>query len=312
MNLKDIYSLWLFVLVVREKTFTRAAAVAHMTQPPLSNHIRLLEERLGVKLFERTTQKVTLTLEGQLLYPRAEKFFETAKQFFEDVEGLSKRREKRYIIGSFGWMLSSFVLPLVTELQEEHDQIRYELRKLNSNDASSLVKDSEIDISYAYSEPLMRSSIESKPVAKIKLAVAIRESDPLSSRTSLSLEDMKNYKCVCISSEISSGLYQFNSLLASKYSYEIYSGSRITDFFDQAIEARIRSSSFALLSPVVAKYLPKEVKLIPLKEDISLTLIRLRRKELSEDFIKELKEKEKKFLSRLAGITYLSDENLSN
>lgn len=57
----------MFVLVARERSFTRAAAQLGMSQPALSRSMRQLEERLGVRLLARTTRSVSPTEAGEQL-----------------------------------------------------------------------------------------------------------------------------------------------------------------------------------------------------------------------------------------------------
>jgi LysR family transcriptional regulator, benzoate and cis,cis-muconate-responsive activator of ben and cat genes len=61
MNLRQLEC---FRVLAEELNFTRAAEKLHMAQPPLSRQMKLLEETLGVTLFERTKRMVRLTPEG--------------------------------------------------------------------------------------------------------------------------------------------------------------------------------------------------------------------------------------------------------
>lgn len=67
-----------FVTVAEERHFGRAATRLSMTQPPLSQAIRALEDALGVVLFARTKRSVALTAVGAALLPDVRKLLEAA------------------------------------------------------------------------------------------------------------------------------------------------------------------------------------------------------------------------------------------
>ena len=60
-----------FLAVAQTLHFSRAAALLHVSQPALSQQVRLLEEDLGARLFERTSRQVALTAAGEALLQAA-------------------------------------------------------------------------------------------------------------------------------------------------------------------------------------------------------------------------------------------------
>lgn len=108
MNLRLLQSYWFFYLVVKEGSFTKAASVASMCQPPLSMHIKKLEDSLGVKLFERSNKKAVLTKEGRAIFPVVEKFLAKTEIFFDQVQANLDGMEKKSYLRIFRLAFTAF------------------------------------------------------------------------------------------------------------------------------------------------------------------------------------------------------------
>jgi DNA-binding transcriptional LysR family regulator len=76
----EFFQMRCFVAVADEQSFRRAADRLNMTQPPLSRQIRLLEERINLKLLDRSTKHVHLTHAGESFYHSAVDILKRSEQ----------------------------------------------------------------------------------------------------------------------------------------------------------------------------------------------------------------------------------------
>src|SRR6266436_2827391 len=67
----DLYELALFQLVVKQRSFTKAAEIAGLTQSAITRQIQGVENGLGIQLLERTTRNVSVTPAGEFLFHEA-------------------------------------------------------------------------------------------------------------------------------------------------------------------------------------------------------------------------------------------------
>src|ERR1700712_5657051 len=89
----DLRQLRYFVALATQQHYGKAAGVLHVTQPALSRQIRLLEEELGVQLFERHARGAAPTEEARLLLDRALFLLRYAEQTKSDL--LARQTEPR-------------------------------------------------------------------------------------------------------------------------------------------------------------------------------------------------------------------------
>jgi LysR family transcriptional regulator, glycine cleavage system transcriptional activator len=84
-RLPSLTALRMFEATARHASFTKAAAELHVTQAAVSHQLRALEDRLGIKLFQRSTRRLSLTPAGQRLLPAVSDAFETLSRAVADI-----------------------------------------------------------------------------------------------------------------------------------------------------------------------------------------------------------------------------------
>jgi DNA-binding transcriptional LysR family regulator len=127
MNRDDASDLLAFLAVARERSFTRAAAKLGMTQSALSQIVRNLEERIGVRLLNRTTRSVTPTQAGERLFSSIGPKF---SEMDADLAALSELREKpagtiRLTAGEYA--ASEILFPALAQLLPKYPDINVEV-----------------------------------------------------------------------------------------------------------------------------------------------------------------------------------------
>ncbi|MGF6698496.1 DNA-binding transcriptional LysR family regulator [Paraburkholderia sp. MM5496-R1] len=132
-TIPDLRQLRYFVTVAEEKHFGRAAARLSMTQPPLSQAIRALEETLGVELFARTKRSVELTAVGADLLPEVQRLLAAAEGLRPLAQSLA-RGEAGVLSLAFVSTADYGLLPLLLrDFGARHPRVRLELTEATSD-----------------------------------------------------------------------------------------------------------------------------------------------------------------------------------
>jgi DNA-binding transcriptional LysR family regulator len=178
-----------FLVLAEELHFRRAAERLCIAQPPLSQQIQQLEQRLGFRLFERTQRRVELTAAGSL-------FYEEVRDIFARLERATALA-KRAALGEVGRLAIGFVgtasyevLPLVLrEFRSRFPEVDLQLRELVSARQAEALREKRIQVGFAR-PPLVSQGIRCETLLQEPLLVALPETHPKAERTSISLSDL--------------------------------------------------------------------------------------------------------------------------
>ena len=120
----EIRQLRMFREVVDAGSISEAARRMNLSQPPLSYHMKMLEQELGVTLFHRGKKNIELTGAGRLLYERAETMLSLESAVSREVS--EEGRKKTLRIGVTP-TTSPFLIPVLARLRQMESNLCFEV-----------------------------------------------------------------------------------------------------------------------------------------------------------------------------------------
>jgi DNA-binding transcriptional LysR family regulator len=187
----DLRQLRYFVAVAEERNFGRAASRLHVSQPPITRQIKLLEEELATPLFVRMPWGVELTPAGEALLPRAQEIAALVSYTSDLTQRVGTGDVGRLDVGIFGSGALSIV-PLILK-HYAHRYPSVEVALLNVPQAIQLQALRQRRILITFDRYLPDDSdLAVEVVARERLFLALHESNPLARRSHVSFRDLKN------------------------------------------------------------------------------------------------------------------------
>jgi DNA-binding transcriptional LysR family regulator len=193
MNRPSLWELECFVAVAEELHFLRAAKRLHISRPPLSRQILALEANLEVQLLRRNTRTVQLT-------PPGEEFLEEARKILHHLDRASfaaRRRgraeSERLRLGFICTGLGRDLIQVFRAFRDTRPACQLELFDLPPADQLRRIENGSLDGGLTAGPPARRSSDLKFLVWKTdRWMVGLSERHPLSVKTRLSVEDLRN------------------------------------------------------------------------------------------------------------------------
>lgn len=184
MNNFDRRHMRYFVAVAEELHFGNAAQRLHMSQPPLSQQIALLEQELGVQLFNRTRRKVELTAAGQ-------QFLSDARRLLADMDQAADRARAAAAgqsgILRVGLNYSSPISPALSAIfrhfTKNHPQVGVELHENTSAKQLDGLYHRALDVCFVWpTRDDTSPDITFHPITKDSLHLVMASDHPLATK----------------------------------------------------------------------------------------------------------------------------------
>jgi len=178
-----------FLVLSETLNFGKAARALYLSQPTLTFQIKSLEDSLGVKLFERNRQRVSLTDAGFAFREFAANMVATANAAKERLNDIACRLLLRVCCGPVGQYV--FLPEIIRTLSQSHPEFQLELQELTTEEQLVSLPDGTVDALLMVPElpiPGMRFElIYSEP-----LVAMVARQNPLAQKRMLSIQDLKD------------------------------------------------------------------------------------------------------------------------
>lgn len=197
----------IFYYVAKNRSITAAAKELCISQPAVSQTLKLLEQSLSVSLFVRTQKGVNLTKEGEVLYSYIKRGYETILQGESMVEKMLNLDYGEIRIGASDMTLQYYLLPYLELFHEKFPKIKVIVTNGPTPETLEYLREGKIDFGVV-SEPLLDSKdLEIKKVKEIQ-DVFIAGSRFLQYKDKiLSLKELENQPIICLEQNTSTRTY---------------------------------------------------------------------------------------------------------
>jgi DNA-binding transcriptional LysR family regulator len=184
----DIFALKTFLAVAEERSFSRAAAKVHRTQPAVSQAIRRLESDLGEQLFDRSSKSGTLTDAGKVLQNYGQRLVRLAEETESAMRELRDLRRGRVLIGANEAAIHT-LLPLVARFRERYSEVAIDVRRVPARQIAVEVQQGSLDFGALTFHPTEPGLLE-VPIGNDELVLLVPPAHPLAGRRQVTMEEL--------------------------------------------------------------------------------------------------------------------------
>jgi DNA-binding transcriptional LysR family regulator len=167
------------VAVATHRHFTRAAAAVPVAQPALSHQIKLLEQELGVELFERSRSGTRLTEAGEIFILRARRALAEMDAAREEIAALNGLTAGRLVLGAMQALAGLDLPRLIAAFHAAYPGVDVSLREESTRDMLALSARGEVDLAIAALDVEPPAGLEAIPLVREPVLVAMPAAHPL-------------------------------------------------------------------------------------------------------------------------------------
>ncbi len=196
-----------FIAVAEELHFHKAALRLHMAQPPLSQAISRLEEKLGFSLFLRNKRAVKLTAAGAAFLETAYRTLKELEQGIEYARNVSQGISGKLTITAISIAYYESLLSTLKKFREVYPNVRLTIREMPSASQAKALMAGEADVGFMRKLPVSSDTLESRLILSEQIVMALPANHPCARQSAVELRDFADADFVFTPQALGSGYH---------------------------------------------------------------------------------------------------------
>jgi DNA-binding transcriptional LysR family regulator len=186
----DLRQLEVFARVVELRSFSRAAEALHLTQSTVSEHVRLLEEEIGARLFDRLGRETLPTRAGELLFGYAQRMLALRVEAVQGLQQFLGQIAGTLTVGASSIPGEYVLPPLIGAFREKFPRVSIALQIADTKGIVEAVLEGRVELGMVGARPDQRA-LNAVELMPDELVVVVPPRHPWVGRKEVTVEDLK-------------------------------------------------------------------------------------------------------------------------
>lgn len=183
------FRLKVFDTVARRLNFTKAAEELCITQPAVTRHIKELERKMNLRLFERHGNRVLLSEAGRILQKHTQSMLAISRQLEDDLNTVNEIQRGVLTLGASTTIAQHVLPPLLAKFHAIHKEVRLSMRNANTEQIENALAERKILLGIIEGDS-KRRDINYTPFARDEILLVCNPKHPLARKEELRLDEL--------------------------------------------------------------------------------------------------------------------------
>jgi len=190
MNEINFHQLRIFYFVAKLGSFSSAADALHISQPAVSNQVKLLEQRYDQPLFTRRSRALQMTQTGEFVFDYARRIFALSEEMAKVLQDLAGLASGRLVIGA-STTIGEYCLPeTIVRFKDRYPRVALELRISNTRQIADEVLRHALDIGFIGGK-IDSPNLVVEPFAEDKIVLIASPKHRLARKKNIRVEELR-------------------------------------------------------------------------------------------------------------------------